>query len=109
MQVIDNGVYRDATEAELAEIEDRADAPEPVPQVITIGQGKEALYDAGLFQQVQLAIDAIEDEDTQWRVQNAWDNRPTWERQSPFVVMMLGVLGLSEAEADQLFIDAAKL
>lgn len=91
----------EATTITLPEIE--------VPQVITIGQGKEALYNAGLFDDVQIAIDTIEDEDTKWRIQNAWNNRPTWERQSPFVLMMAGILGLDAEQTDQLFIDAAKL
>lgn len=94
---------RDMTPEELEE------SKPSVPQVITIGQGKEALYNAGLFSSVQSAIDAIEDADTKWRIQNAWDNRPSWERQSPFVLMMAGVLGLDSQQADQLFIDAAKL
>jgi hypothetical protein len=80
-----------------------------VPQQISSGQGREALYNVGLFANVQPAIDAIEDPDTKWRVQNAWDYRPTWERQSPFVEMMAGILGLSGEEADQLFVAAAGL
>ena len=84
-------------------------APVQVPEVITCGQGREALYNAGLFGKVQPAIDAIEDADTKWRIQNAWDYRPAWERQSPFVVAMAGILGLNEAETDQLFITAAQL
>ena len=80
-----------------------------VPQQITAGQGREALYNVGLFANVQPDIDAIEDADTKWRVQNAWDNRPTWERQSPFVAMTAGILGLDESALDQLFISAAQL
>ena len=80
-----------------------------VPEQITCGQGREALYNVGLFANVQPAIDAIDDPDTKWRVQNAWDYRPTWERQSPFVEMMAGILGLSAEQADQLFITAAAL
>jgi len=80
-----------------------------VPQQITAGQGREALYNVGLFAKVQPAIDAIEDADTKWRVQNAWDNRPTWERQSPFVAMMAGILDLNDEQADELFIAAAAL
>ena len=80
-----------------------------VPQQITCGQGREALYNVGLFANVQPAIDAIDDPDTKWRVQNAWDYRPTWERQSPFVAMMAGILGLNDEQADQLFITAALL
>jgi hypothetical protein len=81
----------------------------PIPQQITAGQGREALYNVGLFANVQPAIDAIDDVDTKWRVQNAWDNRPTWERQSPFVAMMAGILGLDDEQADRLFIAAAQL
>lgn len=111
MDVMDNGVIRKATADELEEIEQRSSAPEPkqVPRLITCGQGREALYNAKLFGNVQKAIDAIEDPDTKWRIQNAWDYRPTWERDSPFVGMMAGILGLDKDQADQLFIDAAKL
>lgn len=84
-------------------------APARVPEVITCGQGREALYNVGLFANVQPAIDAIEDPDTKWRVQNAWDYRPTWERESPFVAMMAAILGLNDEQTDQLFIDAAQL
>jgi hypothetical protein len=84
-------------------------AKPPIPQQITAGQGREALYNDGLFANVQPAIDAIDDVDTKWRVQNAWDNRPTWERQSPFVAMMAGILGLDGDQTDQLFIAAAQL
>ena len=110
-QVLDNGALRDATPDEVAEIEAReAESTQPpVPPQITSGQGREALYDAGLFANVQPAIDAVEDPDTKWRVQNAWDNRPTWERQSPFVAMMAAILGLDDDALDQLFITAATL
>lgn len=83
--------------------------PNPVPYSITIGQGREALYNAGLFDDVEAAIDAVEDVDDRWRIRNAWENRPTWERDSPFVMTMIFMLGLTVAQADQLFIDAAKL
>ena len=94
---------RDATPDEI-----EASKP-PVPQQISSGQGREALYNAGLFASVQLAIDAIEDVDTKWRVQNAWDYRPTWERQSPFVAMMASILGLNDEQTNELFITAATL
>ena len=94
---------RDATPDEI-----EASKP-PVPQQISSGQGREALYNVGLFANVQPAIDAIDDADTKWRVQNAWDYRPTWERQSPFVAMMAGILSLTDDALDQLFIAAAQL
>lgn len=94
---------RDRTAEELQQMKP------PVPQQITSGQGREALYNIGMFANVQPAIDAIADIDTKWRVQNAWDNRPTWERQSPFVMMMAGILGLNDEQTDQLFIGAEAL
>jgi len=98
---------RATTPGEQAAIEEGEKVP--VPQQISSGQGREALYNAGLFANVQPAIDAIEDPDTKWRVQNAWDYRPTWERESPFVAMMAAILGLNDEQTDQLFIDAAQL
>jgi hypothetical protein len=98
---------RAATPDELTSIDEGDKVP--VPQQISSGQGREALYNVGLFANVQPAIDAIEDADAKWRVQNAWDYRPTWERQSPFVAMMAGILGLTADALDQLFIDAAHL
>jgi len=98
---------RATTPAEQATIDEATKLP--VPQQISSGQGREALYNVGLFANVQPSIDAIEDADTKWRVQNAWDYRPTWERQSPFVAMMAGILGLDDEALDQLFIDAALL
>jgi len=111
IQVMVDGLVRDATPDELADIKSRvvATGKSPVPKQISSGQGREALYNVGLFANVQPAINAIEDPDTKWRVQNAWDYRPTWERQSPFVEMMAGILGLSEEQADQLFTSAAGL
>ncbi len=102
---------RDMTPGELAqrEADIAAAIVIPIPQQITCGQGREALYNVGLFANVQPAIDAIDDPGTKWRVQNAWDYRPTWERQSPFVGMMAGILGLNDEQADQLFITAATL
>lgn len=98
---------RAATPEEKAAIDEGDKVP--VSQQISSGQGREALYNAGLFANVQPAIDAIEDPDTKWRVQNAWDYRPTWERQSPFVAMMAGILGLDDQQADDLFVTAARL
>jgi hypothetical protein len=98
---------RATTPEEQAAIEEGEKVP--VPQQISSGQGREALYNVGLFANVQPSIDAIEDADTKWRVQNAWDYRPTWERQSPFVAMMAGILGLDDEQTNQLFIDAAQL
>lgn len=108
--VLDDGVEREATEEEIAEIEARQlDASPSVPHTITNGQGREALLDAGLYAAIQPTIDAIEDDDTRERAQIAWQYRPTFERSSPFVMLMADKLALSEEQLDQLFIDAAKL
>jgi len=119
-EIVEPGVIEQVDDAWVQQWTVRAATPEeqaaideatklPVPQQISSGQGREALYNVGLFANVQPAIDAIEDADAKWRVQNAWDCRPTWERQSPFVAMMAGILGLTDDALDQLFIAAAQL
>lgn len=98
---------RDMTQEEM----DAAEAVKKaqVPQQVTLGQAREAIYNAGLLQQVDAAIAAIPDSDSRWRMQNAWEHRPTVERDSPFVASMAAALGLSAEETDQLFIAAATL
>lgn len=80
-----------------------------VPAQVTAGQAREALYDAGLLNAIAPALGAITDPDTRWRAQNAWEYRPTVERNSRFVALMAEALGLTDEQLDQLFIDAAKL
>lgn len=87
-----------------------ASLPGPeVPQVVTNGQAREALLNAGLYDQVGPAIASIEDADIRQRAEIAWQYRPSVERNSPFVAMIAQALGMTEAALDNLFIEAAQL
>lgn len=97
-------LIRELSEDELKDI---SPSVESVPQQVSAGQAREALYDAGLLSRVAPALEAIPDDDQRWRAQNAWEYRPTVERNSPFVMLMAQALGLDDAALDALFIDAA--
>lgn len=83
-------------------------APE-VPQAVTNGQAREALLNAGLYDQVEPVIAAIADADIRQRAEIAWEYRPTVERDSPLVAMIAQALNMDDAALDQLFIEAAQL
>lgn len=72
------------------------------PQNVTPLQAKRALNKAGLLAQVKSAV-AAADIDTQL----AWEAALSFERNSPFILNMGAVLGLTAAEIDALFISAA--
>lgn len=106
---MDNGVIREMTSEEIEDQDARMSAQQKpvVPQQVSAGQAREALYDAGLLSRVAPALEAIPDDDQRWRAQNAWEYRPTVERNSPFVMLMAQALELDDAALDALFIDAA--
>lgn len=81
----------------------------PVPQSLTRAQAIGALILAGLDEQVQPAIDSIEDPMQRKLAQNDWDNRQTFERGHPTLVALAAALGLSDEQLDQLFIVGAGL
>lgn len=110
MQKYDNGILRDLTDEEMAEWEaSQQDARPAVPQQVSMGQAREALYNANLLDTVDAAIAAIPEPDMKRRAELAWEYRPTVERASPFVAMLAQMLELGDGDLDQLFIDAAKL
>jgi hypothetical protein len=79
-------------------------APAPlVPKSVSRFQGRAALLQAGY-------LDAIEaymaNPATQRLTRIAWEDAQDWERNSPTVLAMLALLGLSEAQGNQLFIVA---
>ena len=75
----------------------------PVPQAVSRFQGRAALLQAGY-------LDAIEsymaNPATPRLTKIAWEDAQDWERNSPTVLAMLQLLGLSAAQGDQLFITA---
>lgn len=54
-------------------------------------------------------IDAITDPLQRALTQNAWDRAATFERQNPVLLSLASALGMSDAQLDALFVQAATL
>ena len=110
IQVMVDGVVRDATPEELAEIEARAAAANQptVPQEVSMRQARLALLGRGVLGQVDAAIDALPSPDSE-AARIEWDYSSVVARNSPLVTMMGAALGLESAALDELFITAARL
>ena len=78
-----------------------------VQQTITSRQGKRALVDAGLYQPALTALNALPEPD-KTLAQIDWD-APTWQRSDPTLAAMAAALGLTSAQLDALFEQAATL
>lgn len=83
--------------------------PEPIPASVSRRQAKQALILAGLYDQVQPAIDAIEDAQERLIMQVFWDDSITFERENPQLKGMALALNLSDEQLDDLFVQAANL
>ena len=82
--------------------------PTIVPQVVTMRQARLALFGAGLLPQVEAAIDALtEPARTAARIE--WDYSSEVHRNKPFVQSLATAIGLTGAQLDALFIQAAAL
>lgn len=110
IQVMVDGVVRDATPDELAEIEARAeDVQQPtVPQEVSMRQARLALLARGVLGQVDAAIDSLPSPDSE-AARIEWDYSSVVARNSPLVTMMGAALGLDDDALDELFITAAAL
>jgi len=78
--------------------------PNTVPQVVTRRQALLALLAAGKLDQIDLLI-----QNAPRAVQIAWEAAGTFERNNPLIETMAPQLGLTEADVDGLFIEAAQL
>lgn len=76
-------------------------------QTITSRQGKRALVAAGLYQPAVTALNALPEPDKTLALID-WD-APTWQRSDPTLAAMAAALGLSAAQLDSLFAQAATL
>lgn len=83
-------------------------APE-VPTSVTRRQAKQALLLHGLLGNVQPAIDAIPDATQRAMIQIEWDDSQVFERNRPALIALGAALGLTNAQLDALFIEAAQL
>lgn len=78
----------------------------PVPQTVTRFQALAALHLAGHLEAVK-AIMA--DDETPVMARLAWDNALSFERTSPTLASLAAVLGMTDADIDALFAQAAAL
>ncbi len=88
-------------------------APEPdppgPPTVVTRAQGKAALIQAGLWDDVLAYVDAITDPTQQALARVALDDTTEWRRDSPFLATAAAALGLTDQQLDDLFVAAAAI
>jgi hypothetical protein len=77
--------------------------PPPVPKSVSKFQGRAALHLAGYLTAVQAYMD---NPATPVLTKLAWEDAQEWERNSPTVLALLLLLGLSPTQGDQLFITA---
>ena len=79
-----------------------------VPRAVSARQCKLALIDAGHYQSVLSILESLPGDDG-LKASVSWESAKEFSRLDPLVIMLLGQLGLTEAEGDELFIQAAKL
>lgn len=79
--------------------------PVPVPQTVNLWQAKAQLQIAGLLTTANTAIASLNND----AINSFWSNATTIDRSSPTLAMLAGVLGLSSAQVDQLFIAASAI
>jgi hypothetical protein len=80
-----------------------------IPKSVTRRQAKQALLLAGLLSHVQPALDAIPDATQRGLAQIEWDESLEFERARPLLINLATALGLSSAQLDALFVQAATL
>lgn len=80
-----------------------------VPQRVTMRQARLALLGAGLLDDVEAAIDAIPDATQRAAARITWDHSQEVQRTNGLVVQLAPALGLTEAQIDALFVEAATL
>jgi hypothetical protein len=110
MKKILNGVEVEMSAAEISELEAmRAAASAPtIPQEVTMRQARLALLGAGLLASVEAAIDGLpEPKKSAARIE--WDHSQSVQRSRGLAVELGAALGLSSAQIDALFVQAATL
>lgn len=82
--------------------------PPAIPEVVTMRQARLALLQSGLLAQVNTAIANMSGIDGD-AARIEWEFSNTVERNQPLVQSLIGALGLTEAQLDDLFTLAATL
>jgi hypothetical protein len=97
-------LVRDATPAEVAEIETLRNAPLPVPTVISRRQARLALLNAGLLDAVEAIIAKAPP-----AVRITYEDATEWWRDDPLIASFSVSLGLTTEQVDNLFLEASRL
>jgi hypothetical protein len=79
-----------------------------IPQTITMRQARLALLANGQLANVQIAIDSLPSPMKE-QAQIEWDYSKEIDRSNPLIIQLMGSLGLSSSDIDNLFTGAAKL
>ena len=96
------------TEAEAEAIREANKPPQLVPQSVTMRQARLALLQAGKLQAVNNAIAAMTGAEGE-AARIEWDYSNEVRRTQPLTIALAQAIGMTEAEMDALFVEAAKL
>lgn len=80
--------------------------PSVVPQQVTRAQGKVVLIKMGLWQQVLDFVAALTDQAQKAVAEVALNDTQYWQRSSPFLMQAAAALGMTDAQLDELFVQA---
>jgi len=80
--------------------------PPPIPSTVTRFQALAILAAGGYLDTVRTYINTLDQNNVQ---RLAWENAADWERSSPTLNALAAMLGLSDAQVDELFVAAAKV
>jgi hypothetical protein len=80
--------------------------PPPIPATVTRFQALAVLAAGGYLDAVRTYIATLDQNNVQ---RLAWENATDWERSSPTLNALATMLGLTDAQVDELFIAAAQV
>jgi len=91
---------------EDAIIEPYVAPPPPIPQTVTRFQALAVLAAGGYLDTVRTYINTLDQNNVQ---RLAWENATDWERTSPTLNALATMLGLTDAQVDDLFVAASQV
>lgn len=98
----------DFPDAQLPALPEYVPVVDPVPEVVTMRQARLALLGVGMLAQVNAAVASMSGaEGDAARIE--WEFSSTVERHRPLVLSLIAALGLTDAQLDDLFRQAAAL
>jgi hypothetical protein len=80
----------------------------PIPTSVTMWQARHALLNAGLYAQVEAALQAMPGDNGQ-RARIDWDYAANVKRDFPLIIGMQQMFGWTDEQVDALFISASQI